>query len=166
LTLVEIMVVTAILAVLAALVIPNLLRARISAFEAITIQHMKTLQDALTVYYANQRSYPDDWQLDMYTSANPPFGPAQFNVNMQVWQTVQGYEYLYEPWKESMGVACGAGEDCQQYALHARPAQFGLTGTRSFIAGLSFGLRHCQGSAQDQQAGGDHPPITGPPAPC
>ena len=61
-TLVEIMIVVAIIVLLAAIAIPNLLRARLSANEATAIAAMRTLSTAMESYRAAQSppAYPDN----------------------------------------------------------------------------------------------------------
>ena len=57
-TLVEIMIVVAIIALLAAIAIPNLLRARHNANESAAIGSMRTFSSALESFRAAQTSYP------------------------------------------------------------------------------------------------------------
>ncbi|OQX82004.1 MAG: hypothetical protein B6D56_00970 [Candidatus Omnitrophica bacterium 4484_70.1] len=61
-TLVEIMIVVAIIALLAALVLPGLLRARINANEAAAQANLKTIATACESYAsANNGMYPTSW---------------------------------------------------------------------------------------------------------
>jgi type IV pilus assembly protein PilA len=58
-TLVEIMIVVAIIALLAAIAIPNLLRARMTANDSAAVSYVKTVSTALETYAAaNNGSYP------------------------------------------------------------------------------------------------------------
>jgi len=59
-TLVEILIVVAIIALLAAVAIPNLLRARINANESSAKATLKTIANALENYYASNSQYPTD----------------------------------------------------------------------------------------------------------
>ena len=71
-TLVEIMIVVAIIALLAAIAIPNLLRARINANEAAAQATLKSFSAACEAYAsANNGNYPDD-EGDL-TGATPPY---------------------------------------------------------------------------------------------
>ena len=72
-TLVEIMIVVAIIVLLAAIAIPNLLRARLSANEATAIAAMRTLSTAMESYRAAQSppAYPTD--LTDLNASNPPY---------------------------------------------------------------------------------------------
>jgi prepilin-type N-terminal cleavage/methylation domain-containing protein len=69
-TLVEIMIVVAIIALLAAIAIPNLLRARISAQESAAASAVKTVVAAQIQYRASHPSYAALTDLD---ADNPPY---------------------------------------------------------------------------------------------
>ena len=57
-TLIELLVVIAIIGVLAALVIPNLTQTRAKARDARRIEDLRTLQNALELYYLDHNAYP------------------------------------------------------------------------------------------------------------
>ena len=91
-TLVEIMIVVAIIALLAAIAIPNLLRARTSANEALAKSTLRTLSTASETYAtANNGNYPTS--ITDLTGANPPYINSEF-VNT----TVAGYAYTATSW--------------------------------------------------------------------
>ena len=75
-TLVEIMIVVAIIALLAAIAIPNLLRARHNANETAAIGAMHSFVASMESYRAAQTppSYPAD--LTDLSDADPPYSPA------------------------------------------------------------------------------------------
>ena len=70
-TLVEIMIVVAIIALLAAIAIPNLLRARLNANDAAAKASLQALVTAIESYAAAEGEYPTDQ--DNLTSANPKY---------------------------------------------------------------------------------------------
>jgi prepilin-type N-terminal cleavage/methylation domain-containing protein len=71
-TLVEIMIVVAIIALLAAIAIPNLLRAKISANDALAKSTLRSLSTAAETYAtAKDGSYPTD--ITDLTTADPPY---------------------------------------------------------------------------------------------
>jgi type IV pilus assembly protein PilA len=70
-TLVEIMIVVAIIALLAAIAIPNLLRARLAANESAAIAALKTVASASHTYRAAGSTYPAN--LNALSSATPPY---------------------------------------------------------------------------------------------
>jgi len=78
-TLVEIMIVVAIIGLLAAIAIPNLMRARMNANEGAIKSDLRTLSSAAESYRAAQSTpvYPAD--LDALITATPPYVDASFN---------------------------------------------------------------------------------------
>lgn len=146
-TLVEIMIVIAIIALLAAIAIPNVLRGRTTANEASAIGNLRALVSSLEMYRSVQNGYPDAWQGDMFTTPNPDFGPPSFNNTMAGGATaatglVQGFRYTYDP----EPAAC-AEPACTQYFLLSVPQTLNTTGTRSFFANETGLISHCNGTA-------------------
>ena len=71
-TLVEIMIVVAIIALLAAIAIPNLLRAKISANDALAQSTLRSMSTAAETYgTANNGNYPSN--ITSLTGATPPY---------------------------------------------------------------------------------------------
>ena len=86
-TLVEIMIVVAIIALLAAIAIPNLLRAKVSANDALAQSTLRSMSTAAETYgTANNGNYPTD--MTSLTGATPPYLNA-FYCNT----TVSGFNY-------------------------------------------------------------------------
>ncbi|MFA5100277.1 MAG: prepilin-type N-terminal cleavage/methylation domain-containing protein [Candidatus Omnitrophota bacterium] len=85
-TLVEIMIVVAIIALLAAIAIPNLLRARLAANESAAIAALKTLASAAHTFRAGNPSYPEGFA--NLTSAVPPYIDSVLGSG-----TKQGYSF-------------------------------------------------------------------------
>ena len=117
-TLVEIMIVVAIIALLAAIAIPNLLRAKVSANDALakaTLRSMSTASEAYAT--ANNGSYPAN-----ITSLTTPVGssPAYLNANYCTGSAISGYLY-----------SC-AGMAATGYTVTATPATVGTTGTTTY----------------------------------
>lgn len=115
-TLVEIMIVVAIIALLAAIAIPNLLRARHNANEAAAIASLRTISTAMESYRAAQTTPTYPAALTDLSSATPPYIDATLAGG-----TKQGYGY----------VLSGAGAN--QYTVTATPTTSGVTGTRIFV---------------------------------
>ncbi|MBI2495174.1 MAG: prepilin-type N-terminal cleavage/methylation domain-containing protein [Candidatus Omnitrophica bacterium] len=167
-TLVEIMIVVAIIALLAAIAIPNVLRGRTSANEASAIGNTRALLSSLEMFRSVNNLYPNNgataWRDSMYevdcaveTAPTPDFGPPSFCNTMVGGATaatglVQGYKWTYT------GVASGA-----TYTLQATPEVLNNTGTRSFFADESGLIRHCVTAVQDAQATVADNPIDQPP---
>lgn len=135
-TLVEIMIVVAIIALLAAIAIPNVLRGRATANESAAIGNVHANVSALEMYRASQSVYPTPgtgWLAAMVTTAQPPFAPAAFiavDIGVAGGGTLQGFTYQY------------ASAGAQVYTLTAWPANQN-TGSRSFFADETGVVRHC-----------------------
>ena len=148
-TLVEIMIVVAIIALLAAIAIPNVLRGRTSANESAAIGNMRALVSSLEMYRSTNNRYPQDenWNngaTGMYPAGAPAFGPPSFGTAgigaTLAADTVQGFAYTYS----TVPAGCtDAANDCNQYTLLVNPQTIGTTGTRSFLADQTGLIRHC-----------------------
>jgi prepilin-type N-terminal cleavage/methylation domain-containing protein len=110
-TLVEIMIVVAIIALLAAIAIPNLLRARMTANDALAKATLRAISTAAESFgTSNNGNYPSDW--NSLTTAQPPY----LNTNYQAISPVAGYNYV--------GTFNSGG-----YTVTATPFKTGSTGT-------------------------------------
>ena len=113
-TLVEIMIVVAIIALLAAIAIPNLLRAKISANDALAKSTLRSLSTASETFAtANTGNYP--LNIASLTTATPPY----LNKNYCD-ERISGFDYECD-------FMSGGG-----YAMTATPVQAGTSGTQSF----------------------------------
>ena len=130
-TLVEIMIVVAIIALLAAIAIPNVLRGRTTANESAAIGNLRALVSSLEMYRSVYQEYPAAWKADMYTTPDPDFGPPSFNLDLAAAQNVQGFAYTY------------ARPTAQTYTITSNPTVFGRTGTRSLFADEAGTIHHC-----------------------
>lgn len=144
-TLVEIMIVVAIIALLAAIAIPNVLRGRTTANESAAIGNLRALVSSLEMFRSVNNLYPASaavWVAGMY-GPTPAFGPPSFNHAMDgsacppaaASSCTQGYRYLY--------ATTGGGAT---YTTLATPDGLGTTGTRSFLADDTGIIRHCTGT--------------------
>jgi len=115
-TLVEIMIVVAIIALLAAIAIPNLLRARHNANEAAAIGSVRTISTACESFRAAQTPPAYPVNLAALGAAIPPYID-----NTLATGTKQGYTFVY------------ARPNVNQYTCTASPQQVGVTGTRIFF---------------------------------
>ncbi len=112
-TLVEIMIVVAIIALLAAIAIPNLLRAKISANDALAKGTLRTLSTASETYAtANNGNYPA--AVTSLTGATPPY----INTNY-CGQTMSGYVF-----------SCTMSTSV--YTFIATPSTVGTSGTTTY----------------------------------
>ena len=114
-TLVEIMIVVAIIALLAAIAIPNLLRARHNANEAAAVASLRTLSTAEESYRAAQNP-PTYGTMALLGSATPAYIDSTLAGGAK-----QGYNF-----------AMTAGPTTNVYTITATPQVVGQTGTRTF----------------------------------
>ncbi len=117
-TLVEIMIVVAILTTLATLAISSVLRARHNANEIAAIAACKTVLTACQNFYANTlpHTYPTGLSDLIAPVSNPPYIDSVLASG-----TKQGYRFMYE------------FVDTESFRLNADPFVSGKTGTRHFF---------------------------------
>ena len=112
-TLVEIMIVVAIIALLAAIAIPNLLRAKISANDALAQSTLRAMSTAAETYgTANNGNYPT--AIASLTGATPPYLNTSYCDT-----TVSGFSYT-----------CSFGTG--HYTFTANVVNLNTTGTTTF----------------------------------
>ena len=128
-TLVEIMIVVAIISLLAAIAIPNLLRARHNANEAASIGALRTISTACESFRSAQTppTYPAN--LAALSGAVPPYIDAGLAGATAAATARQGYFYTY------------ARVNANQFTCTASPAVSGTTGTRIFFVDESGVIR-------------------------
>ena len=128
-TLVEIMIVVAIISLLAAIAIPNLLRARHNANEAASIGALRTISTACESFRSAQTppTYPAN--LAALSGAVPPYIDAGLAGATAAATARQGDFYTY------------ARVNANQFTCTASPAVTGTTGTRIFFVDESGVIR-------------------------
>ena len=142
-TLIELMIVVAIIAIIAAIAIPNLLRSRIQSNESAAIGNLRTITGAQTGYSASNGTYGDN--LDMLTDTTN--GPAFL---LGTWTGAAKTGYLFV----CAGTDIGAnGPNC--YTSTGEPAVPGRTGIRFFFSDCSGVIRWANGGSADATS----PPI-------
>lgn len=124
-TLVELMVVMAVLGLLVAITIPYLLRVRLNANEGAAKTALRTIGTAVETYRANQNpaTYPPS--LQVLANANPPYIDSSLGSG-----TRQGYNYNY--------VLVGTN----QYNCTATPVTPNLTGTNVYYVDETGVIRY------------------------
>jgi prepilin-type N-terminal cleavage/methylation domain-containing protein len=131
-TLVEIMIVVAIIGLLVAIAIPNLLRARLSANESAAKANVRTIITALENYRADQNppTYPDTLtQLDS-TNSTPPYLEDAVAGGSK-----QGYTFAYYvPAAVTITIAGTDYDIYTAYSLDGSPQSAGQTGNATYYA--------------------------------
>jgi type IV pilus assembly protein PilA len=132
-TLIELLIVVAIIGIIAAIAIPSLLRARISANESATLGDMRTMISAQAAYHsANGGFYGPPTCLVGPGQANcipsyPTNAPMFLDSQLAALGVKSGYSRSFQP-----GIPTGVRQDMPCYAYHATPATLGQTGVRGF----------------------------------
>jgi len=120
-TLVEIMIVVAIIALLAAIAIPNLLRARLGANETAAIGACKTISTAMENWRSRHNANYAGASLATLSGATPPYIDQVLGAG-----TKQGYTF-------AIALGAVAGGKTIAYDCTATPITYQTTGERSFI---------------------------------
>ena len=129
-TMVEIMIVVAIIAMLAAIAIPNLLYSRMLSNEAVAQGTLKTISSACESFRASDMTHAFPATLADLTAATPPYIS---NVVDTATTGIPKNGYFYE------FTIIGAAQ--QQFICSARPSAYQTTGTRTFAINETGQLR-------------------------
>jgi len=120
-TLVEIMIVVAIIALLAAIAIPNLLRQRITANESAAQATLRTISTAFETYAAaHDGQYPTDVAAQL-VGVTPPYINENYITKCTATAPCSGYAYAVS------GSLAVTG-----YTITGRPTSCTTSGTKSF----------------------------------
>lgn len=122
-TLVEIMIVVAIIALIAAISIPNILRARLATNETVAIASIRTLTTAMESYFSVQtpNAFPAGSgiaPLQILVNDRPSYIDTSFTNNNGL---RQGYRYRIDTLLNN------------RYLIMAVPISFQTTGNRNFV---------------------------------
>lgn len=143
-TLVELMIVVAIIAIIAAIAIPNLLRARLSANEGAAAGAMKTIATGETSFQASAFDDPDANGVGNFATlaelSAPPSGPP-FIDNALGTGTKSGYVYTEALTDEAAGVA-------PAFTVNGDPQEAGRTGIKTYFVDESGVVRFLTTGAQ------------------
>ena len=123
-TLVEIMIVVALVALLATLAIPQMIRSRVNANEVAAVSNMRTLHQSCQGYYntITPHGYPDSLTDMAAPNLNPPFISSSLANATSAVTPIQGYYYVYTP-----------GANNESFTIVAWPVRFGRTGAKNFF---------------------------------
>jgi len=139
-TLIELMLVVAILVTLSAIAIPNMLRSRIEANEASAIGDLRIIAGAQMVHHAARNSFGDFEQL---TSIQDGPGTAFLDESWFDGRRKAGYVFNIE------------AADTAAFVCNAQPFNLGNTGTRYFRVDTAGIIRY----NRDAMATDTDPPV-------
>jgi prepilin-type N-terminal cleavage/methylation domain-containing protein len=127
-TLIELMIVVAIIAIIAAIAIPNLLRSRMQSNESSAIGNLRTIVGSQVAYHAANYVYTAAFA-DL-TGASPAYLDGDWTG------TKSGYNYTL-------------GGDADGFTANADPSTMGTTGSKGFFTDGSGVIRYAVGAVAD-----------------
>lgn len=127
-TLIELMIVVAIIAIIAAIAIPNLLRSRLQSNESSAIGNLRTVIGAQVAYNAANNAYTTAFA-DL-TGATPSYLDGDWGA------TKSGYNFVL-------------GGTTANFSANANAAEYGVTGNRGFFTDASGVIRYNAGADAD-----------------
>jgi type IV pilus assembly protein PilA len=139
-SLIELLIVVAIILIIAAIAIPNLLRARISANEASAVSSLRTMNTACITYNSSYGAYPLALSdLGPVGAGNVPTSTSADLLDQVLGSTApqkSGYNFTYN--SPGTGFSGAAGTS---YSINAGPVSENQTGVRGFYTDMSGVIR-------------------------
>ncbi|MGH9863332.1 MAG: prepilin-type N-terminal cleavage/methylation domain-containing protein [Candidatus Acidiferrales bacterium] len=154
-SLIELLVVVAVILVIAAIAIPNYFRSKMSANESTTVANLRSMTTALTIYSLTFKEcgYPNT-----LAKLGPGSPPSNMTANLleggMAADTFNrtGFTYTY---RLIGGVGDCSGLPGNDYELEARPMLFNRTGLRGFYVNPTLVIRF----DTDGDAAANSPPL-------
>jgi type IV pilus assembly protein PilA len=143
-SLIELLIVVAIILIIAAIAIPNLMRSKIQANEAAAVETLKTLDTSVVMYSTTYGGFPH-----ALTDMGPSSGGATTSAAADLIDSVlatgvkSGYRYAY-----AVASTDPAG-NVLSYSITATPVTLGVTGQRSFYTDQSGTIRSTTSGTAD-----------------
>ena len=143
-SLIELLIVVAIILIIAAIAIPNLLRSRIAANHASAVGSLRTINTA-EITYASTYNTGYSTTLDQLgppaTGATPSLAAAGLiDSVLAITKVKSGYAFAYTP-------AAAVGGRIEEYTLTAAPSSLNTTGTNFYFTDQSGVIRVNPGAA-------------------
>ena len=135
-SLIELLIVVAIILIIAAIAIPNLMKSRMAANESSAVGSVRTINTAQVTYSASCPNVGFSATLaELYSGAACPGGKGIID-NVLSTGTKSGYTFAYAP------VASGAPPMNTTYTTAATPLTIGTTGQRGFYSDQTGVIRY------------------------
>jgi len=136
-SLIELLIVVAIILIIAAIAIPNLLRSKMAANEASAVGSLRTLNTACVTYSTTYGGFPSSLTalVGEGSGSGPTSTASQLIDNVLQTGTKSGYTFTF-----SAGTADSAG-NIDYYIVNANPITPGTTGLRYFFTDKSGVIR-------------------------
>ncbi len=134
-SLIELLIVVAIILIIAAIAIPNLLRSRIAANEASAVGSLRTLNTTSVTYSSSCGGFPGT-----LLALGPPLNgcvTADLIDSVLAGGTKSGYTFTWNPGAAVPAPATGVAT----YSINADPITVGTTGQRHFFTDQSGVIR-------------------------
>jgi len=137
-SLIELLIVVAIILIIAAIAIPNLLRSRIAANQASAVGSLRTINTAEITYAStyNNGYSPDLISLGPGTGGNPTASMAGLLDSVLAGGSKSGYNFAY-----TASVPTSPATRIDTYTATASPSTVGTTGSNFYFTDMSGVIR-------------------------
>jgi type IV pilus assembly protein PilA len=144
-SLIELLIVVAIILIIAAIAIPNLLRSKMAANEASAVASLRTYNTAIVSYQTTYGTDPATNFAQLGPSSSPTSSAADLVDNLlgSAAPNKSGYVFTYTPTAPS-----GSSTAVTQYTVVAYPQTYNVTGQRNFFTDQSGVIRQSTTSTQ------------------
>ena len=133
-SLIELLIVVAIILIIAAIAIPNLLRSKMAANEASAVGSLRTINTSSVAFSTTYGNYPHILG-DLGPSTSPTSTAADLIDSVLATGTKSGYSFTYT------AGASDANGNILAYTITAAPVTLGTTGQRGFYTDQSVVIR-------------------------
>ena len=139
-SLIELLIVVAIILIIAAIAIPNLLRSKMAANEASAVGSLRTLNTASVAYSTTYGTYPPGLP-NLGPASSPSSTTADLVDSVLASGSKSGYTFTWS-----------AGSGSLSYSITAAPSTAGVTGQRYFFTDQSGVIRANTAGAADSSS--------------